>query len=196
MRPIRHFLAVVAVAVLVPAAPALASSDAVLTVSVAGDGVGVVVSDPPGISCPGDCEESFAEGTTVTLTATPEFGSALLRWSACEGTGACEVTPAGDLTVEATFDVIVFPALCVPSFNRMCGTPGNDVIIVDPHAGHGMIVLGGAGNDLIVGGPHADVLHGGDGADRLFGRGGNDRLNGGAGPDTLVGGPGADRCRS
>ncbi|HEX9823393.1 MAG TPA: calcium-binding protein [Actinomycetota bacterium] len=196
MRPIRTLLVLVAITFAVPVPQALASTQATLTVTVTGDGVGRVTSEPPGIDCPGDCDEPFAEGTVVDLTATPEFGSALLRWSACPGIGPCSLTMSGDLQVEAAFDVIVFPALCVPNFNHICGTSGDDVLIVDPAATYPVTVSGGDGDDWIVGGPKADVLRGGDGRDRLFGGPGNDTLNGGAGPDTLIGGPGADRCVS
>jgi hypothetical protein len=200
MRPAPFVIAVVAVTLVVAASwasPASAADAAVtLTVAVVGDGVGTVVSDPEGIACPGDCDESFAEGTPVTLTATPEYGSALRRWSACEGTSTCEVTLDGDLLVEASFDVVVFPALCVPSVSRLCGTPGDDLLVVNPNVDVPVTVMGGAGNDWIIGGPNADTIIGGDGADRIFGRGGADTLKGGAGPDSLVGGPGADRCYS
>ena len=46
-----------------------------LTVSTAGSGSGIVTSSPAGIDCGGDCSEAFANGTTVTLTATAAGGS-------------------------------------------------------------------------------------------------------------------------
>ena len=46
-----------------------------LTVLKAGDGGGTVNSTPAGIDCGTDCNEVFAEGTVVTLTA------AALSWS-------------------------------------------------------------------------------------------------------------------
>ena len=45
---------------------------ATLGVTVTGAGSGTVTSSPSGIACPGDCDESYASGTVVTLTATPE----------------------------------------------------------------------------------------------------------------------------
>jgi Divergent InlB B-repeat domain len=75
-----------------------------LSVSVVGSGV--VTSSPGGISCGGDCSESYTSGSTVTLTATPT-GSLLptfLGWAgACVGTGSCTVTMNGDQTVVALF---------------------------------------------------------------------------------------------
>jgi uncharacterized repeat protein (TIGR01451 family) len=46
----------------------------------AGVGSGTVTSVPSGISCPGDCEESYDYGTVVTLTATAATGSDFVQW--------------------------------------------------------------------------------------------------------------------
>ncbi|MDD3915506.1 MAG: hypothetical protein PHF76_12770, partial [Bacteroidales bacterium] len=46
-----------------------------LTVIIEGDGSGTVSSDQSGISCPGDCIESYSPKTSVTLTATADNGS-------------------------------------------------------------------------------------------------------------------------
>lgn len=51
-----------------------------LTVSKAGSGTGTVTSAPAGISCGSDCHESYAAGTTVTLTATAASGSTFAGW--------------------------------------------------------------------------------------------------------------------
>jgi cytochrome c551/c552 len=51
-----------------------------LRVMTAGLGAGRVTSNPPGIDCPADCEETFAAGTAVTLTATADPGSEFVRW--------------------------------------------------------------------------------------------------------------------
>lgn len=78
-----------------------------LTVSVTGPGA--VSSSPPGISCPGDCVQEFAEGTPVTLTATPDPGARLVAWSGdCSGSAECEVTMSIDRSVAATFDTMPF----------------------------------------------------------------------------------------
>jgi hypothetical protein len=45
-----------------------------LTVQTTGSGAGTVSSAPGGISCPGDCSESYAAGLQVALTAMPEPG--------------------------------------------------------------------------------------------------------------------------
>jgi hypothetical protein len=49
-------------------------------------GQGSVTSTPAGIACPGDCDEAFPDGTSVTLTATPAAGSTLATWAGnCSG---------------------------------------------------------------------------------------------------------------
>lgn len=89
----------------------------VLTVKIDGTGFGDVASNPAGISCynpiPGynyfaapDCTETYAGGTSVTLTATPSAGSTFAGWSsACTGTGPCTVTMDSAKTVAAKFDI-------------------------------------------------------------------------------------------
>ena len=54
---------------------------ATLTAAVDGTGAGTVTSAPPGINCPGDCSETYAIGTVVTLTPTPAAGSTFIGWS-------------------------------------------------------------------------------------------------------------------
>ncbi|MET0887215.1 MAG: hypothetical protein ABWX92_12260 [Mycetocola sp.] len=81
---IRAALAAVFLALLVTTGLAAgAQSGPTLTVVILGDGS--VTSDPAGIDCPDDCEEGFATGTTVTLTAHPADPSLDVIWS-----GACD----------------------------------------------------------------------------------------------------------
>ena len=77
-----------------------------LTVDNDGDGSGTVTSSPAGINCGTDCQQDYAENTTVTLTATPDAGSAFDGWSGggCSGTGNCALTITADTTATATFD--------------------------------------------------------------------------------------------
>jgi hypothetical protein len=59
-----------------------------------------------GIRCPGTCANSYADGTVVTLTATPARGSRFSRWSgACTGSGTCTLAITADQSVTATFSV-------------------------------------------------------------------------------------------
>jgi uncharacterized delta-60 repeat protein len=73
-----------------------------LTVSVGGSGS----VTGPGIECPGDCGETYASGTPITLLAGPGSGSAFAGWSdAClSDSEACEVTMTEAKHVTATFE--------------------------------------------------------------------------------------------
>ena len=68
------------------------------------NGAGSVVSSPAGIDCGIACSAAFADGTKVTLSATPASGWRFETWSgACGGPGACVTQVAADMTVWATF---------------------------------------------------------------------------------------------
>ena len=76
-----------------------------LTVTKSGTGTGTVASSPSGISCGTTCSASFASGTVVSLTATPDSGSTFAGWSgACSSTGACSVTMDAAKLVSANFN--------------------------------------------------------------------------------------------
>ena len=79
-----------------------------LSVTVVGGGGGTVTG--PGISCPGDCSESADNGTTLTLTATPNaaIGATFGQWSGCDSIDAqnrCVVTATGARNVSVRFRV-------------------------------------------------------------------------------------------
>ncbi|MCP4285400.1 MAG: hypothetical protein GY792_13245, partial [Gammaproteobacteria bacterium] len=75
-----------------------------LDVSVTGTGSGSVSSDPAGIDCGSDCNETFSLGTPVTLTAVPELGSAFGGWIGdCSGAGECLLLMDATRKVTATF---------------------------------------------------------------------------------------------
>jgi Divergent InlB B-repeat domain len=75
----------------------------VLTVSIPSGG-GSVQSSPAGINCGTDCIEPYDQGTSVTLTATPDGNSTFAGWGgACTGTGGCTVSMNGSKSVTATF---------------------------------------------------------------------------------------------
>lgn len=75
-----------------------------LSVSKAGAGSGTVSSNPTGVSCGVDCQEPFASGSTVTLTAMPASGSKFTGWSGnCAGTGSCTLSMNAAKSVTATF---------------------------------------------------------------------------------------------
>ncbi len=58
-----------------------AAGTAALTVGMLGAGAGSVTSQPAGITCGVDCNESFPIGTVVTLLATPDAGWVFAGWS-------------------------------------------------------------------------------------------------------------------
>ncbi len=79
------------------------ASPRTLTVQTQGAGTGTVTG--PGISCPGDCTETYANGQQVILTATPAAGSSFGGWSgACSGSGPCQLTMDADKQATATFN--------------------------------------------------------------------------------------------
>ena len=75
-----------------------------LTVSKPGNGLGSVTSVPAGINCGLTCSAQYAQGTSVTLTATAGADSTFTGWSgACSGTGQCTVQINADTGVNANF---------------------------------------------------------------------------------------------
>ena len=86
-----------------PPSPPAAPSSYALTVRKDGSGNGTVTSNPAGIDCGSDCRESFAAGTQVRLTGTPDSCSTLTGFGGdCAGDGT--VTMSSDRSCVATFD--------------------------------------------------------------------------------------------
>ncbi len=83
-------------------------SQAQVTVTPAGSGLGTVTSSPAGINCGTTCTATIASIATITLTATPATGYVFSGWSgACSGTGTCTITSttanASNFAVTARF---------------------------------------------------------------------------------------------
>jgi hypothetical protein len=84
-------------------------SGPILALTFAGNGVGTVSSSPQGLNCAstnGPCSQSFASGTSVTLTATPVGTSVFGGWTGgCVGsTSTCTIVLQSDTAVTATFN--------------------------------------------------------------------------------------------
>jgi subtilisin family serine protease len=78
--------------------------DFTLVVNKIGSGRGIVTSSMPGINCGADCQQEYALGQLITVTATPDTASTFAGWSgACNGIGACTLTMDGNKNVTATF---------------------------------------------------------------------------------------------
>lgn len=90
-----------------------------LAVAHSGTGGGTTTSNVPGINCGTTCVATFAQGTMITLTATPDVNSTFAGWSSggCTGTGPCTVTLNAATTVGAVFNAANF----LTSSNWSCG---------------------------------------------------------------------------
>ncbi|HWH21232.1 MAG TPA: hypothetical protein VN671_11910 [Solirubrobacterales bacterium] len=90
-------------------------------------GAGILVSNPPGISCPGACTAEFPRGTALTFSASAQnTATKFIEWgfrntgysgpsgalspivipSPCKGTGGCSFALAEDTIVGAVFEPI------------------------------------------------------------------------------------------
>ncbi len=82
---------------------------ATLTITKMGVGSGRVTSNPSSIDCGSVCSAQFTQGTTVTLTATPDADSVFAGWggdcSSCGIDTNCEITMDADKTCTATFEL-------------------------------------------------------------------------------------------
>ncbi len=76
-----------------------------LSVSKAGTGSGTVTSSPSGINCGSTCSANYTSGTSVTLTAAANSGSAFTSWGgACSGSSStCTVSMTAAQSVSASF---------------------------------------------------------------------------------------------
>jgi hypothetical protein len=89
------------------------TSSFVVSVTKAGIGSGRVTSQPDGIVCGGDCNQSYLAGTSVTLTAAPNLGSIFTGWEGCDtATGeTCRVMVGRERSVTARFVGVGLPVL-------------------------------------------------------------------------------------
>ena len=77
-----------------------------LTVVIDEAGSGKATSDPGGLDCESTCEQDYAVGTRVALTANPQSGYEFAGWSGagCGDAGiTCNVTMDGPVSLTASF---------------------------------------------------------------------------------------------
>lgn len=121
-----------------------------LTVTNFGGGAGGVTSAPGGIDCPAtSCAHPFAQGTTVTLTASATAGSTFDGWNgACSGTGACQVTLDVARSVGATFSAV--PQLVSLDDTDLAVAYNGWRGVVDPAANGGAYRLSSVTSDALT----------------------------------------------
>jgi hypothetical protein len=76
-----------------------------LTVAIAGSGSGTVISEPPGIDCPPDCQATYDLDTVVILTPTPGPRTVFTGWSGDPDCSDGVVTMNADKTCIASFEL-------------------------------------------------------------------------------------------
>lgn len=103
----------------------------IVMVAASGEGQGTINSNPPGISCPGDCTEYYEPGTAVTLVAQASEGSTFAGWDGggCPKAETCVVTIADkDIALRGLFDKAAttqcdpghYPQVCPSGKVRCC----------------------------------------------------------------------------
>jgi hypothetical protein len=77
----------------------------VLTLTISGNGSGIVTSSPAKMNCSANCSPAFPLNTVVVLTANPDSGSYFNGWGGglCTGKGTCTVTMSAARSVTAEF---------------------------------------------------------------------------------------------
>jgi hypothetical protein len=121
-----------------------------LTVTRSGSASGTIVSTPAGIACGTSCSASFAAGTALLLTATPDSGAQLVAWSgACTGHAAtCTFTLDTDTMVGAEFAPLTHAVtVTVTGHGKVVSTPAG-IDCGDGHAACTMTIPDGTALSL------------------------------------------------
>ncbi len=110
-----------------------------LNVNKTGTGTGTITSNPSGISCGGDCLESYNFGSSVALTALPDLKSVFSGWQGdCSGKSPCTLTMTGDKTATAVFTskLVFLPIILRNDYKKPPGTPPTLInATVSPNSG-------------------------------------------------------------
>jgi hypothetical protein len=82
-----------------------------LFVSKVGTGAGRVTSNSGVIDCGPTCGAELTQGTSVTLSATPDSNSTFVGWQGggCTGVDVCTVTLTQEQSITARFDRVPMP---------------------------------------------------------------------------------------
>jgi hypothetical protein len=96
-----------------------------LSVGTAGTGSGQVTSNPVGIDCGTSCNDGYAPGTSIVLSASPLASSAFTGWSgACSGSeSTCSVTLDTAKNVLAEFTVRPILTVSVSGAGSVASNP-------------------------------------------------------------------------
>ena len=103
-----------------------------LTVTKSGAITGTVSSSPAGVSCGGDCTQSYDHGTSVLLTADPGANAVFSSWTGCDSVNGtqCTVAMTSAKTVNAAFVPVQRP-LTVSKGGNGTGTVSSSPAGVD-----------------------------------------------------------------
>ena len=108
------------------------ASAATITVVPAGTGSGVITSNQGSISCGAVCTGIFANGTALTLTATPGSGQRFMGWlGPCSNDATCNFIVNGDATATATFAPVIVgaPTLDIDG-SSSCGALTDGLLLI------------------------------------------------------------------
>ncbi len=107
------------------------STEFSLSTSTAGNGSGIISSDDQGINCGNDCNETYATGSTVTLTANAADGSQFTGWSGAEqcagNQSSIQITVDRNISCVASFAIVVVERTLTVSSSEggtVTSTPG------------------------------------------------------------------------
>jgi len=106
-------------------APPPVTTDPQLTVKIAGNGKGSVVSSPTGINCStGTCNYNFPTTTSINLTATPDNNSTFDGWNDSSCASQFQLTPSGKTCTVTFSPQIVTPTKAILTVAVVNGAGG------------------------------------------------------------------------
>lgn len=94
------------------------------------NGGGTVTSNPAGIDCGSICAFTFADTTTVTLTAVAGNNSHFVAWSGCDSENGNQCTVSGHKQVSATFAADNYTITAVAGTNGSI-SPSAEVVVAN-----------------------------------------------------------------